>query len=109
MADFEQQLRELEQALESTENEFQQQKAPMPTKEGSTEGSKFMTYMYITAGSIPIVIAGGLYFLKPNLVLKKVKGKKKVDMKSLIKWTLIISAFCWACQYGFYYYKVKRS
>ncbi len=110
MADFEQRLRELEDTLTDTEGVLRRQKAPMPNDDvddSIEKGKGFcFPYVYIIGVLIPLITVAALYFAKPKFVTKKVKGKQVVCMKSLLKWTAVITAVGWVVLYLINYYGV---
>jgi len=101
MADFEQRLRELEETLTDTESALHHQQASMPNDDDDDGAKKTVrfSYLYIIGVVIPLLTAAALYFLKPKMVTKKVKGKQVICMAALLKWTLLISAVGWLVLY----------
>ncbi len=93
--DIEHRLRELESALNNTEQTLRQE-APMPNGDGGAKESTGMCfpYVYIIGALIPLITAAALYFSKPKWVTKK-KGKQVICMGKLLKWTAIITAIGW--------------
>lgn len=100
MADFERQLKELEDALENTESEVQHAQMPEHVK----AVGKPTYYLYATAGLTPVLVAGIFYYLKPRFITKR---GKKLDMSKLVKMTAIITLIVWACLYALYYFKFR--
>ena len=104
--DLNERLRELEDALDNVDMNLRQDKASMPGVEddkSSSAGIGGVSYLYIAAALIPIVVAAALYFAKPQMVLRKEKGKSVICMKNLAKWTAIITAAGWAVLFGLKY------
>lgn len=108
MANIEERLAQLEDAIYQTERVINKEKMPGTddtTAEAPKTGSETkFSYIYLVAGLIPLIVGAGLYLAKPAFVMKKVKGKKVVCVQSVLKWTAMVTIVLWAGLYGLYYF-----
>ena len=75
-SNFDQELRELEEAITNSENALRKETANMPADDSAGDKKMCYPHLYIVGALVPLVLAVILYFSKPKFVSKKVKGKQ---------------------------------
>jgi len=60
----------------------------------SKEESKLNPQMVIGVLA-PLAIGGGLYYMKPSIILEKKKDKKKINQMKLLQYTVGATAVIW--------------